>query len=189
MVSRHHLSRPVTVRASLRIFIVAGVIAVILLAAALWFVDTQISTVSRLQAERHQDTITEQERENAIIAANKAEAFADVAQLACSVVELYPPHTSPFLDKLRKTYGCPPYVAPTGKTNALPTGQPTGHTSGSPTASRTPQADALPVPSPTNMQPSTPSPSPRPTDTPTVTAPPVLDVPSVTCELLGVLCP
>lgn len=188
MATHHRLGRPVTVKASLRIFIVGATIAAVLFAGALWWIVTTVDQIGSLQAERHQDTLTEQQRESAIIAANKAEAFADVAQLACSLVELYPPQTSPFLDKLRATYKCAPYAVPTGTTNALPTGHSSGHPAPTPAASATPQADLPAFPSPT----STPTPLPSVTVTRTVTAPvptlPLAAVSSAACSALGILC-
>jgi hypothetical protein len=187
----------ITLRTSLRALILAIMLGAVVLGAVIWWAVVKVNELDNLTSQRHSDTIAEQKREAAIIAQNRSDAFQQVAQLACGFAAIIPSGQSAYVDSIRVTYGCPPYgskatgpvVAPT------PTAQPTG-TFGAPNGHATSGATPTSLPSPTK----TGSPVPSATTTRTVTVkptpssavaltPPLLNLPSATCVLLGVLCP
>lgn len=187
---RGWLSSHITLKASLRAVIIAVVLAVIVIGIVVWYAVDKVTQIDRLVAERHNDNAATQAQIEKVIDQNKQDAFNAVAQLACSVVALYPPGTSSYLDGLSKTYSCPPYEPRSSQTGSAPTPTPTPTPSGQKSAhdSPTPHAGG-PALSPT-VDKTVDSPTVTPTPTPpmVIVPTPLINLGSVTCEVLGLLC-
>lgn len=184
------ISSHVTLKASIRAVIISVMIATVVVGVAIWWAVGKVGDLDSLIAQRHSDNANFQAQIEKLVAQNKQDAFNDVAQLACSVVALYPAGTSPFIDQLAATYDCPPYVAPSISTSTLPSPTPSPTSSSAPRASAhaSPSAHAGAAPLSTTVEASVDkSPTASPTPTASATPTPLLDL-GVTCRLLGLLC-
>lgn len=188
---RGRLSSHITLKTSVRVLIVGFMVGAVLIAAVVWWAVLKVNELDTLSSQRHQDNLSTQAQIEKVVAQNKQDAFNAVAHLACSVVALYPPGTSVFIDNLSKTYGCPPYQSsPLASATPSAGGQNPGLNPGQSSAHNSPSPHAAgPALSPT-VDKTVDKPSATPTPSaPTSAAPtPLIDLAPVTCRVLGLLC-
>jgi hypothetical protein len=143
--------------------------------------------------------LEDQARTDALIKTNQARDDKAIRDLACFAAAFSPPGSSVVADELRLKYDCPKYKAGANPgLNPLPQASP-GVASPTPGASSTatsttqgqPGASLVPAPSASgSLRPSSVPPgptTPRPSASPSQS--PVVNLPSVTCGLIGVFCP
>jgi hypothetical protein len=180
-------SKHITVRASLRLALIAIAIFALVIGIVAWYLVGQVEELHSLHDNLAHSLASGRAQRLADAAAAEARENSKVAQLACSLVSLVPPGQSAQIDQIRVRYDCTPGASQTpsavGQPSTSPTtpgGSPTPHSSTSNATKPSPAAiGSAPIPPP----------SPTPTPSPSSSAPPspLLNAPSVVCTLEHIL--